>query len=182
MTFSMWMTPCHRAHLGPGWPGSWTRMPRRCSVARSPANMCKCSCLGLEEEEPTPGAVPGIRAHLPCTLASGLYVLLKPLVLLEQSDGVCKSMLYRGNLGNRTFLFLTDLLRYVPVPCSSLEVSDLVAFRVLTAVCHRPTVISELSELSSGPACPQPSATSPVFPSFLPPLQSEAAGTLPLSL
>ena len=39
----MLMTPCPRAHLGPGWPGSWMRTPRRSSAGRSPANMCECS-------------------------------------------------------------------------------------------------------------------------------------------
>lgn len=43
MTSSTWMTPCPRAHLGPGRPGSWMRMPRRSSAGRFPANTCECS-------------------------------------------------------------------------------------------------------------------------------------------
>ncbi|XP_029775763.1 disks large homolog 5-like [Suricata suricatta] len=38
VTSSTLMTLCLRAHLGPGWPGSLTRTPRRSSAGRSPAN------------------------------------------------------------------------------------------------------------------------------------------------
>uniref|UniRef100_A0A673V8S3 Guanylate kinase/L-type calcium channel beta subunit domain-containing protein n=1 Tax=Suricata suricatta TaxID=37032 RepID=A0A673V8S3_SURSU len=38
VTSSTLMTLCLRAHLGPGWPGSLTRTPRRSSEGRSPAN------------------------------------------------------------------------------------------------------------------------------------------------
>lgn len=54
----MLMTPCPRAHLGPGWPGSWMRTPRRSSVGRFPANMCKCSpWLGLGVGRATRGEI-----------------------------------------------------------------------------------------------------------------------------